>query len=133
LRDCLKAKISPLSKTDEASGHYRSLKNDVEARAARLKAVENERENWARRRASASGRVEQLEGRKLSAETALTAATSGPDQFEKRRNDLFAELASAESRRTAASDGLALSETQLREAEPPHRSARTHHGKSRAH
>ena len=118
---------------DEASGQYRSLKNDVEARAARLTAVEQERANWARRRASASGRVEQLEGRKLSAETALTAATSGPDQFEKRRNDLFAELASAESRRTAASDGLAQSESQLREAETKARDAEAAHNKAREH
>jgi len=34
---------------DEASAQYRSLKNESEARAARLKAVEAERANWSRR------------------------------------------------------------------------------------
>jgi len=120
-------------KADDASGHYRSLKNDVEARAARLKSVESERENWARRRASASSRVEQLEGRKLSAETALTAATSGPDQFEERRNNLFAELATAENRRTSAADALALSERQLRDAETKAREAEAAHNTAREH
>ena len=120
-------------KADDASGHFRSLKNDVEARAARLKSVESERENWARRRASASQRVEQLEGRKMSAETALTAATSGPDQFEERRNNLFAELAAAENRRTSAADTLALSESQLREAETKAREAEAAHNTAREH
>ena len=42
----------------------------------------------------------------MSAQSALTAATSGPDQFEERRNTLFAELATAENRRTSAADAL---------------------------
>ena len=120
-------------KADEASGQYRSLKNDVETRAARLKSVESERENWARRRASASQRVEQLEGRKISAESALTAATSGPDQFEERRNNLFAELAAAENRRTSAADALALAESELREAETKAREAEAAHNTAREH
>jgi chromosome segregation protein len=118
---------------DEASGHYRSLKNDVEARQARLKAVESERENWARRKASAQSRVEQLEGRQLSAQTALTAATSGPDQFEERRNTLFAELAAAENRRTSAADALALAENQTRNAETKAREAEAAHNTAREH
>ena len=120
-------------KADEASGQYRSLKNDVETRAARLKSVESERENWARRRASASQRVEQLEGRKISAESALTAATSGPDQFEERRNNLFAELAAAENRRTSAADALALAESELRKAETKAREAEAAHNTAREH
>ena len=118
---------------DEASGHYRSLKNDVEARQARLKAVESERENWARRKASAQSRVEQLEGRQLSAQTALTAATSGPEQFEERRNTLFAELAAAENRRTSAADALALAENQTRNAETKAREAEAAHNTAREH
>ncbi len=118
---------------DDASGHYRSLKNDVEARQARLKSVESERENWARRKASAQSRVEQLEGRQLSAQTALTAATSGPDQFEERRNNLFAELATAENRRTSAADALAMAESQTREAETKAREAEAAHNTAREH
>lgn len=125
------ALISARESADEASGHYRSLKNDVEARAARLTAVESERENWARRRAAAQGRVEQLEGRQISAQSALSAATSGPDQFEERRNALFAELEAAENRRAGAADALAQSESQLREAENIARQAEAAHGQAR--
>jgi len=105
------------AKADEASAHYRSLKNESEARAARLTAVENERANWARRSATAAERVTTLQGRQDAAQLAFKAATEGPDQFSERRNKLFSELASAESRRTDAADALALAENELREAE----------------
>jgi chromosome segregation protein len=120
-------------RADDASGHYRSLKNDVEARAERLRAVETERENWARRRASAAARVTQLEGRQISAQSALTAATSGPDQFEERRNHLFAELKAAEDRRTSAADALSEAETNFREAETRSREAEAAHNQAREH
>lgn len=125
--------VQARERADEASGQYRSLKNDVEARAARLKAVETERENWTRRRASASSRVEQLQGRQHSAQSALRAAVSGPDQFEERRNTLFAELEAAETRRSSAADALSLSETKLKDAETKARDAEAAHAKAREH
>ena len=118
---------------DEASGQYRSLKNDVESRAARLKSVETERENWARRRTDASARVEQLTARKDKAEATLSAANSGPDQFEARRTTLFSELATAEQRRSTATDGLALAESHLKAAENTAREAEAAHGQAREH
>ena len=102
---------------DEKNSTYRSLKTAIDARAARLAAVDKERADWARRRELASTRVGQLEGRRDAAEVALRSATEGPDVFEDRRRQLFAELSDAESRRSAAADGLARAEATLREAE----------------
>ncbi len=116
---------------DEASAQYRSLKNETEARAARLKAVEKERADWARRSETAKKRVEQLETRATAAQTTLSAATDGPDKFADRRANLFAELEAAEARRTAASDSLAKAEGELREAENQARDAEQAHSAAR--
>ncbi|RKQ70974.1 condensin subunit Smc [Litorimonas taeanensis] len=116
---------------DEASAAYRSLKNETEARASRLKAVEKERADWARRSETAKKRVEQLQTRETAAKTTLSAATDGPDKFADRRTKLFSELKAAEDRRTAASDSLAIAETELREAENAARDAEQAHSAAR--
>jgi len=119
------------ARADEASGLYRSLKNDADARAARLSAVESERANWARRSTAAKDRVESLTLRLEKARMALHSATDGPDQFAERRNRLFSELAAAESRRNAAADGLSAAETAVRNADSAAREAEQAHGTAR--
>ena len=116
---------------DEASGHYRSLKNETEARALRLASVERERTDWARRSETAGARVSALQGRQDAARMSLSAATDGPDQFEERRNALFAELSAAELRRSSAADMLASAETAHRDADIAAREAETAHGAAR--
>ena len=101
---------------DEASAQYRSLKNESEARAARLNAVEAERANWSRRSENAAKRVTTLDNRQAAVQMSLAAATDGPDQFIERRTKLFAELATAENRRTAAADALSASEKETQDA-----------------
>ncbi len=101
---------------DDKNSTYRSLNNEIQSRAARLKAVKDERANWERRREQAATRVTALQGRRDATQLTLSAATDGPDQFEARRAKLFAELETAESRRTSAADALAQAETILREA-----------------
>lgn len=105
------------SDADEKNTTYRSLRNAIEARTTRLKAVETERADWERRRTQATDRVATLQGRHDATEINYHAATEGPDKFEDRRNKLFAELADAESRRDAAADALSGIETALRDAE----------------
>jgi chromosome segregation protein len=102
---------------DEKNTTYRSLRNAIEARATRLKAVESERTDWNRRRTQATDRVATLQGRRDATEMNYKAATEGPDKFEDRRKALFSELADAETRRKEAADSLAGAETELREAE----------------
>jgi len=118
-------------RADDASGHYHSLKNDAEARAARLASVESERKDWARRSKTASERVSALQGRQDAAKISLSAATDGPDQFEQRRNKLFAELEASEARRAAAADALTTAENEYREADRATREAETAHGAAR--
>lgn len=105
------------SDADEKNTTYRSLRNDIEARATRLKAVESERTDWDRRRTQATDRVATLQGRLDATQMNYEAATEGPDKFEDRRKTLFTELADADARRKAAADTLAGAETALREAE----------------
>jgi len=89
-RDILSARLREArDAADEASAQYRSLKNESEARAARLKAVEAERANWARRSENAGKRVTTLENRQAAVQMSLAAATDGPDQFAERRTSLL--------------------------------------------
>ncbi len=119
------------AEADEASAAYRTLKNEADARKARLEAVTKERSDWERRGATAAERVKTLTGRREGTQLALTTATDGPDQFEARRLKLFSEIEAAEARRSAAGDSLALAESALREAENEARQAEAAHGKAR--
>ncbi len=131
-REILSEKLSTARDVaDEASAQYRSLKNESEARAARLQAVEAERANWARRSENAAKRVATLENRRAAVDMSLHAATDGPDQFAERRTTLFAELAAAESRRTASADALSQSETETADAVQAARQAETDAGAAR--
>ncbi len=116
---------------DDASAHYRSLKNESDARKARLNAVETERANWVKRGQLAEERLESLTQRLQISEETLRASTSGPDQFEERRSALFSELEAAEARRNAAADGLAEAETALRNAESDAKHAENKHASAR--
>ena len=116
---------------DEASAQYRSLKNESEARAARLTAVEAERANWARRSENAGQRVATLGNRKSAVSMSLAAATEGPDQFAERRTKLFADLATAEARRSSAADALGQSEKETADAVQAARQAETNAGAAR--
>ena len=116
---------------DEASAAYRTLKNEADARKARLEAVTKEKAAWESRGATAAERVTTLTGRRDGTQLALQSATDGPDQFETRRTKLFAELEAAENRRSSAADSLASAETALREAENQARSAEAAHSTAR--
>jgi len=123
--------ITARETANETSAQYRTLKNEADARAARLANVETERENWARRSKTAAERVETLSAREAATKMSLHSATDGPDQFEERRNKLFADLNAAEMRRTAAADTLAAAETAFRQSENEAREAEAAHGKAR--
>ena len=102
---------------DEASAHYRSLKNEAQARTARLSAVEQDLKDWQGRGEHAKERIASLQGREAETALALTAAQDSPDEFTKKQQTLLTELGAAEKRRSDASDALAEIETNLREAD----------------
>ena len=116
---------------DETGANFRTLKNEADARKTRLESVVREKNAWTQRGETAAERVNTLKGRQEGTSTALSAATDGPDQFEARRNTLFAELEAAESRRTTAGDTLAIAEKALRTAEDEARKAEAAHGQAR--
>lgn len=123
--------ITARADADDKNTTYRSLKNAIETRTARLKAVETERADWERRRTQAAERVTTLQGRHEAAQLIYQTASEGPDRFEDRRNKLFAELADAEARRQGAADALAQAETILRDAENSARDLERQAGEAR--
>lgn len=102
---------------DEASAQYRSLKNEAQARAARLGSAEQDLKDWHGRGEHAKERITSLQGREAETALALTAAQDSPDEFTKKQNALLTELSEAEKRRSGASDALAEIETNLREVD----------------
>jgi chromosome segregation protein len=135
LTEDLNALSEKLSKArgaaDEANAAFRTLKNEVDARQARLTSIETETSDWKSRSAIATERVTTLTGRLDAAQIALKASTDGPDQFETRRSKLFSDLEVAETRRSTAADTLALAETAVREAEHLARQAESLHNEAR--
>jgi len=97
---------------DEASAQYRSLKNEAQARASRLGAVEQDLKDWQGRGAHAKERITSLQGREAETAMALASAHDSPDEFAKRQQILLSELSAAEQRRKNASDALAKIENK---------------------
>ncbi|NNC38654.1 MAG: chromosome segregation protein SMC [Hyphomonadaceae bacterium] len=116
---------------DEASGAYRGLKNEAEAKAARLAAVEQEIADWEGRSTHAKDRVGTLQGREAETRMALAAATDGPDEFDQRRQKLLSDLSEAEKRRQDAGDALAQIENTLKDAETKLRDGENALGRAR--
>jgi len=116
---------------DDASAAYRSLKRELEARAARRTAIERERADWKKRGATAAQRVASLEKRQTQTEENLSDARLAPDQFEDRRQKLMDELSQAEERRKTAADNLAAAETATRDADLTARSTENAHAEAR--
>lgn len=116
---------------EEAGAVYRSLSNEAAAREARLSAVKREQEQWTGRKIKADQRVTILSDRLDVAQSAYQMSTSGPDQFQARRETLFSELAIAESRRAAAQDALAETGARLKTAEGYVRDAEHAHNDAR--
>ena len=116
---------------DDASAAYRSLKRELEARAARRTAIERERADWTKRAKTAAERVNALETRLSKTNESLSAARLAPDEFEGRRQALMTELTTAETRRKEAADRLAAAETATRDADMTARTTEQAHGEAR--
>ena len=116
---------------DDASAAYRSLKRELEARAARRTAIEKERADWTKRSTTASERVSALQARLAQTDANLTDARLAPDQFEDRRQALMTELSEAEIRRQSAADKLAAAETATRDADLTARTTENAHAEAR--
>ena len=99
------------------------LRREGEARVRRLGDVERELSNWRTRLDSAGKRVGELEDRKRASEDELAEADAVPAAIAEEREALTAGIETAEARRSAAADALALAETILRDAVTAEREA----------
>ncbi|MCX7888502.1 MAG: AAA family ATPase [Rhodobacteraceae bacterium] len=99
------------------------LRRDGEARERRLSEIGREREDWARRQASAGARIAEIAARREEAAAALAAARAAPEAIAARAAMLEEGLAGAGARQAAAADRLSAAEAALREAAQAEREA----------
>jgi chromosome segregation protein len=101
----------------EARGALESLRREGEARARRLKAIEEEQNRWNARKADAQRQSSELARRQEELGVELTAAEAVPEQIAEKRNALLDAIATAETARNEASDARQQAETVLTEAD----------------
>ncbi len=99
------------------------LRREAEARVRRLREIEKEKGNWARRLENAERHLEELAERIEAGQLELKQAKAAPEEISARREEMAAALDKAEARRKTAADQLAEGEAALREAEASERLA----------
>jgi chromosome segregation protein len=99
------------------------LRREAEARVRRLREIEKEKGNWARRLENAERHLEELAERIEAGQIELKQAKAAPQEITARREEMAAALDKAEARRKTAADQLAEGEAALREAEASERLA----------
>jgi chromosome segregation protein len=91
-------------------------RREGEARTRRSQEVTKEVSGWRHRLETATTRIAELSERKATSEDELAEALEIPTEIAGKREDLTLAIATAEARRTAATDRLAGAEATLREA-----------------
>ena len=99
-----------------ARAAHEQRKREGEARAKRLAQIQTERATWDKRLETAGTRIHELETRKAETEAELDRASTVPSEITARKSQLQGAIDTAEGRRKAAADALALGETTLRAA-----------------
>jgi chromosome segregation protein len=95
----------------ERRSAYDRLAAESQRRAERLRAIENESENWRRRAGGAAERLADLMERRAAAEDERERLAARPDELEAQRATLMDQIAEAEGKRSEAADRLATAET----------------------
>ena len=93
------------------------LVREVEVRASRRTAIEEERVSWADRAEAARTHMSELDERKTEIAAEIEQLATRPAELAERREALAALIEEAEERRRAAADALASGETRLTEAD----------------
>jgi len=107
----------------EARAAAQNLSRDLQARAARLKTIAEERRSWRERLSRADAQIAAITERRAEGEEELQRLAEAPDEFLAQRRRLMSELAEAEAKAKAASDERAATETGLAEADRAARAA----------
>lgn len=115
----------------EARATHDGLEREAKARAERLAAIGQERNQWTDRAKRASGQIDELEGRATSLRNDLALLADLPEQFETKRNKLMNAASQAEAERKTAADLLAEAENNMRTRDKDLREASEALGKTR--
>ncbi len=86
------------------------LRRDAEGRAARLQAIDRERQSWADRAQAAEAHLAALADRKSAAEQSLASLADRPLEIKRERAALFHQIEAAESKQSEAADAVAVAE-----------------------
>jgi chromosome segregation protein len=107
----------------EARAAAQNFARDAHARAARLKALADERRSWRERLGKADAQIAAITERRAADEQEWERLAEAPDEFLLQRRRLLSELSEAEGAARAASDARAAGETELAEADRAARAA----------
>ncbi|KAA6483830.1 chromosome segregation protein SMC [Agrobacterium sp. ICMP 7243] len=101
----------------EARARHEGLNRENEARQRRILAIQQERDGWHQRAASAEEHIQTLRDREEEARDEAAELDLAPDEFDDKRRALMNELQKAEEARRAAADRLAEAEIVQRDAD----------------
>ena len=101
----------------EQRGKADDMRREGETRTRRQQEIVKEVSGWKHRQSAVGGRLHELSERIEEATEKLSAAQAVPARIADEKSRLAASIETAETRRKAAADALALGETALREAE----------------
>ncbi len=107
------------------------VRREGEARVRRRQEAVKELSGWKHRLETAERRSAELTARQAEAAAELDEAQAVPEEIAARRDDLMDAIGSAEGRRVAAAEALAVAETALREATLAEREAERAAGEAR--
>ena len=97
----------------EASAGLQAHLRDAEARAKRLRGIEEERQSWHARGDRAGGQICALEARREEATQELRRLVEAPEKFLAARQTLMRQIETAGEARKQAADNRAEAETRL--------------------
>jgi chromosome segregation protein len=107
----------------EARAAEQNQSREQDARAARRRAIAEERRSWAERLEKADAHISEITDRRGAAEEELERLADAPVEFQQQRRALLSQLTEAEAARRTASDDRAIAETALLEADRAARAA----------
>ncbi|MBL8558272.1 MAG: chromosome segregation protein SMC [Hyphomonadaceae bacterium] len=116
---------------DETRASLNALKQAETARQMRLRAVETEQSDWARRNEAATRRLAEIDTARIRETKALDEAKAAPVRVTAALAQLADQSALAEKRRLAAADALSTAEKTAREADATARDAEMRHAERR--
>ncbi len=111
------------AKLAEARAATQGLLKEAEARARRLEAIKQERDNWQNRMANANLQISTLFNRRDETIAELKKIEDAPEEYATKRRELMNQLETAEANRSTAANALAVAENEQSEADKQARAA----------